>query len=119
MTRPTRWSGLLAVSFTAIACGGGPPPNDQVAATQGAIRAAEEAGADQNPRASLYLKLAKEEIDKARVLIDNGDNDRAKRMLGRAEADAELARSVARGKKLEDEAQEALEQVDKLKQSIK
>ncbi len=101
---------LVPVALAAVlaACGASfPPPNDQVAATQGAVRAAEEAGGDKDPEAQLYLKLAREQLDKARELMTEGQNERADRLLRRAEADADLARGLARSKSAAAEAEEA------------
>jgi outer membrane PBP1 activator LpoA protein len=101
---------LVPVALAAVltACGAAfPPPNDQVATTQGAVRAAEEAGADKDPEAQLYLKLAREQLDKARELMTEGQHERADRLLRRSEADADLARGLARSKGAAAEAEAA------------
>ncbi len=59
--------------------------------TQAAIRAAEEAGASEVGPAALYLKLAREEKEQGKTLVDAGKYQRAKVALRRAAADAELA----------------------------
>lgn len=106
---------LISLAVVLGACGGSfPPPNDQVASTQGAVRAAEEAGADKDPEAELYVKLAREQLDKGREVMTDGQNERADRLLRRAEADADLARGIARSKTAAAEAEEAKKSVEKM-----
>jgi hypothetical protein len=64
--------------------------------TTSGIRAAEEVGASNVPRAALHLQLAKEALEQARSLSDRGEKDRAELMLARAEVDAELAVALSR-----------------------
>lgn len=95
MSKPTSCSVILVLSV-ALGCGGVPKPEPRIASSQGAIRGAEEAGAERVPRASLHLKLAQEQRAQALDLIKSGDNHSAELMLARAEADAELALALAR-----------------------
>src|SRR5690242_20159155 len=87
---------LLVLSASLFGCAEGIPPIEQLAATQGAIRAAEEAGAAREPQAELHLKLAHEQLDKAKVLMDRDDNEEATRLLLRSSSDADVARAYAR-----------------------
>lgn len=105
------WALLVLVA----GCGGFPSPVDQLAASQAAIRAAEEAGADRDPQAQLYLKLAKENLDKGKARMDADDNEIADRALRKAEADGELARGIARSRSAEAEAEEAKKALGKIK----
>lgn len=109
-------SGLLGLAPTAVGCGGMPPPNDQLAASQAAIRAAEEVGGNSDPRAALHLKLAREQLEQAKALIQDDDNEAAERLLKRAEADAELALAIAKQRNTQAEAEEAMRQVEQLLQ---
>jgi len=62
------------------------------------IRGAQEAGAEDVPRAALYLQLANEQSAKAKVLIASGGEDNmraASRLLMRASADGDLAIALA------------------------
>ncbi|MGO8995635.1 MAG: DUF4398 domain-containing protein [Polyangiaceae bacterium] len=95
------------------ACGGPPPPNDQLTAAVAAARSAREVGAESSPQAALHLKLANEEIAKAKALINN-DNERAQYTLIRAKADAELALSLAKENTAKVEAQQAEDQIKAL-----
>jgi Domain of unknown function (DUF4398) len=70
------------------------------------MRAAQEVGAQQVPKADLHLRLAQEQVEKARKLAADGDNERASMLLSRAHADAELALALTR----ESIAQHDLEQ---------
>ncbi|WP_437670034.1 DUF4398 domain-containing protein [Sorangium sp. So ce131] len=109
-------AGLLALALTA--CGGTvPPPNQQLASSEAAFRAADEVGARSDPQATLHLKLAREQIDQAKALMQNEENEAAHRLLLRAQADAELALALAKQRATQAEAQEALKQVEKLKQA--
>lgn len=74
-----------------------------MAATEGPVRAAEEAGAEKVPQAALYLKLAREQMDEARKLEKDGD-DRAALVFARARADAELALALAQENSIADQA---------------
>lgn len=104
--------GLICV-LGAAGCSSNPPLYTD--SSTSAIRAAEAVGADQTPRASLHLQLAKEELDGARSLADEGDTDRAASMLLRAEADAELAILLSRESTEKLQAEQALAQVHKIR----
>lgn len=111
---PSLGAWLLA-SMLVVGCGGAPPPNDQFAATQAAIRAADEVGASEDPQAELHLKLAREGLTKAKALMEEEDNEMAEALLLRAEADAELARSLAKKQSTRRAADDAMAALEKLK----
>ena len=92
----------------ASACAGAPKPTDQLVQTQAALRAAEEIGASGVPKAQLHETLAREQLDKATNLIAEDENERARHVLLRAKADAELAVALAR----EDQAQKDAESAE-------
>jgi hypothetical protein len=102
--------GLVALGL--VACGSTPPPHEREASSQAAIRTAREMNAEQVPQAALHLKLAQEQFDKGKALMNDGDNKRATYVLMRAQADAELALAMARENKTKAEAQVL---VDKLR----
>lgn len=108
--------GLLGVTFVATACGGAAIPQDQLASSQAAIRAAEVGGADRDPQASLLVKKSKDQVAEAKKLIEDGDNHRAKMVLMTAEADAELALALAQELTTRKEAEDARKQVKELRQ---
>ncbi|MEO7096969.1 MAG: DUF4398 domain-containing protein [Polyangiales bacterium] len=97
------------------ACGSFPKPDARISSSEGAIRGAQEAGAQGVPQANLHLKLAQEERDKAMGLIKDEENEKAEYLLMRAEADAELANSLAREAAAKAETAKTAEQVELLK----
>ena len=115
---PLRAALVLTITAFATACGASyPVPNDRIASSEAAVRAAQEVGAPNEPKAALHLKLAQEDIAQSKALIASGDNHRADTLLTRAQSEAELALSLAREASAKAEAQQAIDQVTKLKQS--
>jgi hypothetical protein len=107
----TKYFATLSLALAATACGGSyPPPTQRMADAQSAERSAQELGAAENPQAELHLKLAQEQLAKAKAVLKTEDNRRADFMLIRAKADAELAIAIARAEKSKLEAQQALEE---------
>ena len=102
---------VVVMSVGAGACASAPPPNDRMASSEAAIRGAREVGAEQIPQGALELKLAQEELEKAKALMRDGDNSAASFMLLRSQADAELALALAREAKTHAEAQLAIDKV--------
>jgi hypothetical protein len=98
---------LAAATSSSFACASHPPPSDHMASAIAAVRGAQVAvtRAGQVPDAALHLKLAEEQVDQARQMIERGDNERADYMTLRAYNDAELALALAR----QHEAREAAE----------
>ncbi len=103
---------FIAVSAIAAACASTALQTDD--ATSG-IRAAEEVGAADVPRASLHLQLAKEGLAYAQKLSQRDEKEMAESMLKRAEADAELAVLLSREDEEKSEANLAMERVRMLK----
>lgn len=97
------------------ACGSYPPPTERLTTSEAAIRAADEMGAGQVPRAALHLKLAQEQTDTARKLIEDGYNERAELTLKRAQADGELALAIAKEHATVERAQAAHAKLDELR----
>lgn len=107
---------LALAACLGIGCGAAAPvPSGQVTETQAAIRAAEEVGAPNVPKAALHLKMAKDQLQTAQGQMTNGDNDQARMTLDRARVDAELALALAREASLRAKATEALEKIQKLR----
>jgi len=103
---------------TLLACGGAAVPHDALSAAQAEVKGAEVGGAGENPKAALHVKLAKDQIEIAQKQIAEGDNEEAALTLARAQADAELALSLAKEAKAQGDASEASEQVGKLRKEI-
>jgi hypothetical protein len=89
-----------------MGCASAPAPTEQLASAEASMRAAREVGAQQVPKAELHLRLAQEQVETAKKLAADGDNERAGMVLNRAHADAELALALTR----ESTAQHDLEQ---------
>src|SRR5689334_4139592 len=75
--------GIAALGL--VACGSAPPPHERQASSAAAIRTATEMDAQQVPQAALHLKLAQEEFDKGKALMNDGENERAAYMLMRSQ----------------------------------
>jgi hypothetical protein len=103
-----------ALITVALVAGCASHPALRTEASTSAIRAAEEVGASEIPRASLHLQLAKEELDRAQGLADRGEKKEASSQLLRAEADAELAVVLSREQAEKTEATQAMERVRQL-----
>jgi hypothetical protein len=90
--------GLLVATGLAGGCATTRPPTDNMESSAASIRGAEQAGAQDVPRAALHLQLANEQSDKAKQLIAAGGKDNmraAANLLMRASADGELAIALA------------------------
>lgn len=109
--KKTRLTLILAPAVLLLACGASVPlPTQRMADAQSAHRAAEELGANKHPTAQLHLKLAEEQMDKAKRLMSEGENEQASSLLVRSKADSELALALAREQKSRGELQAASKQ---------
>jgi len=102
---------LLLVGFAA-GCSSNPALRTE--SSSSAIRAAEEVGASDVPRAALHLQLAKEGLVRAEGLSERGKKEQAASQLLRAEADAELAILLSREQAEKTDASQAMERVRRL-----
>lgn len=109
-------AGILLLAMAVASCGSSPPVLVTESSTS-AIRAAQEAGADNVPKASLHLQLAKEELVLAEEFAAQGHTAQAKSQLLRAEADAELAILLSHEQADKSAANEAMERVHQLQRS--
>ncbi len=107
-------AGSILFAAVIAGCGSSVPLNKE--ASTSAIRTAEDVGAPNVPTASLYLQLAKEELENAKGLAEKGDKEEAESMLTRSQADAELAIALSHGDTDKKEAIKALERVRQLRQ---
>lgn len=113
--RPVFLVAVVAVAVGSMACGSYPKPEARVTSSEAAIRGATEAGAPSVPEATLHLKLAQEEREKAMAAIKDGENQKAEWLLMRSEADAELANALAREAAAKADTKKTAEAVDALK----
>jgi hypothetical protein len=86
-----------------------------MADAEAATRSASEIGANVDPQAQLHLKLANDQIQKAKALMADGDNRGADFVLVRAKSDAELALSLSRARNAKTEAQQAIDQANSMR----
>jgi hypothetical protein len=93
----TKWIWAAGSVAFLLACGASfPVPTQRMADAESAHRSALELGAANQPAAQLHVKLAEEQMAKAKSLINDGDNKLADSMLIRSKADSELAIALAR-----------------------
>ena len=95
-------------------CSSTPPPTQRMTTAKASVKAAQELGADQVPKAQLHLQLAEEQVRHADELIDRGKMERADLMLQRADVDAQLAIAIARQDAARDELRQNIEQMEAL-----
>ncbi|MEM9693708.1 MAG: DUF4398 domain-containing protein [Myxococcota bacterium] len=112
-----QWRTLLVATATpfAVACGGAAVSTAQVADTQAAVRAAEEGGAEQHPTSAYHLELARKQMQRAQVLIEEDEGTQAQRALDRAQLDAEVALQRARSAQARQRAKRALDRLEELR----
>lgn len=111
-----KWMATLVVAATLVACGGAQLNQGRVAEVQAAVRAAEEVGATDQPKAALHLQLARDQIAMAERLAADGDEQEAQLVLERARTDAELALQLARTEQEQQRARQAWQKVQDLTQ---
>jgi pyridoxal biosynthesis lyase PdxS len=87
---------LGLIGLGAAGCAGHPAPTEQLASSLAAVRGAEEVGARNVPEAALHVKLAEEQIEQAKRLMNDDENAKAEDLAVRAYQDAELAIAIAR-----------------------
>jgi len=107
-------AGCVLFAVVIAGCGSSAVVLNKEASTS-AIRAAEEVGASDVAKASLYLQLAKEELVNAQSLAEKGEKEQAESMLMRAQADGELAVALSRSDTDKKEAADAIERVQQLR----
>jgi multidrug efflux pump subunit AcrA (membrane-fusion protein) len=106
--RTLKASMVIGATLFGLGCGGAAVPTERLTAAEASMRAAQEVGANAVPQAELHLKLAEEQVQLARKLSADGDNERAGAVLLRAKADADLALALAK----DAQAEKTLEAAD-------
>ena len=87
---------LFGALSLAPGCVGYPPPNLHLATSMASVQIARELGGYKVPLAELHIRLAEEEIVRAKALLKDGSNEKADYMTLRAYNDAELAIALTR-----------------------
>lgn len=105
---------LLAVVLAA-GCASAPIPADKYARARASIKSAEVLNAERVPNAALHLRLAREELQRAKDLLEQGETDRAATELLSAEANAKVSMNIARETWAKQDAAETIDRVNQLK----
>lgn len=100
------------------ACASAQMPTAELTETKSAVRAAEAVGVEDAPQARLYLEKANNQIERAQELVDEGDEEEARRTLARAQYDAELALALAEENRVREELEEAQKTINELKRQL-
>lgn len=116
MRLPSFCAFTAAIAFLA-ACGGSTMPPPQSVEAKTSISAAEAVGAQNEPKAALHLKLAKDQTTQAETLLRKGEDDQARLLLEQAKVDAELALVLTREAALRAQVQQSLSKVRDLEQN--
>jgi hypothetical protein len=107
----TTWACVTIPVALSFACGATfPPPTQHMADAESAHRAAIELGAANQPEAALHVKLAEDQLGKAKSLMADGNNKEADSFLIRSKADSELALALAKEKSAAAATQQATDQ---------
>lgn len=106
---------IVLALLTIPACATKVLPQQQMLDTQSTIASAEEIDASENPDAKLHLQYAREQLETAKRLMADGDDDEAVRMLDRSSADAQLALTLARTEQVKSQSGKAIAEVDALR----
>ncbi len=94
------------------------PSSTRIESSEAAIRSARDLGADRIPDAAVHLELAQRQLDQAHHYIDVGDDNNARWMLLRADADAHLALALTREARTREAAEEMAARVRDLSASM-
>jgi hypothetical protein len=107
---------LGSLAALAAACGSSAAVMPAVEATT-SIRAAEAAGAQNEPKAALHLKRAKDQSARAEELLAKGDDEGARLLLDQAAVDAELALVLTHEVTAQADTEQVLQKVHELEQN--
>lgn len=106
----------LSLLLATLSCATVAPPTDTIRAAEKAIDEATQA--DAQPYARLDLHLARENLTKARALVDEERYVEARRLAERALVEAELAHAKANSANAQRNADEIREHVATLRREI-
>ncbi len=111
-------SSILSIAFTIFlsGCASKNPPLDRISSAESAINRASDNKAQ--IYAPLELKIAKEKLEKAKMLLKDKQYEEAAMIAKEAKVDAELAEEKSRTKETQKIAQEILDSINALKAEI-
>ena len=105
-----RFASTLALAALLVGCGGSSLPPTTMSDTQSAISAAAAVGAE----AALHLKMARDQLRHAQALVADGQDDEARLVLQRAQADADVALMITREAQASQSLEKAKAEVEAL-----
>jgi hypothetical protein len=105
---------VMLAATCAVACASTPVPADKYARARAAIKSAEVMNVERQPNAAAHLRIAREEVEQAKTLLQKGENEEAGYVLLRAEADADVAMNLAREAYAKQEAMATIQQVNQM-----
>lgn len=97
----------LCLAAASGACGAAQMRESRLVEAQSSVRAAERAGAAEDPRGARLLESARRSLMHSVSVANHGDEVNAELFLERAEIDAELALQLARANEETNQAGEA------------
>jgi uncharacterized protein DUF4398 len=107
---------IIGAVLLGSACGGATQvPAQELAQSEASIRAANEAGAENDPVAAARLKVANDTVARAKKVASDGDYESSKALLKDAQADADLSLALTRARDAQDrtiQAKRRLESVE-------
>ncbi|MBK8171411.1 MAG: DUF4398 domain-containing protein [Sandaracinaceae bacterium] len=106
---------LVPTMALGIGCASTPAPAAESLNARSSIRAAQELHAENQPQARYYLALAQEQIVKAEEFFAADDEERGRRLLARAQADADLAIALSEEAQTRGEAEQIQTHVNDLR----
>ncbi len=109
---------LSLMCIPLIGCAAQQVPQAEHVDTKSTVKAAEVAGAQEVPRASLYLKMAQDGVKDAEALMAEEKYDEARQELERAKIDADLALSLTREEEIRQEAEEEKQRLKELEGAL-
>jgi hypothetical protein len=115
----TRTMAVGIATLALVACTKSVSVTPQMARTSSSISAAEAVGAPSHPNAALHLKMARDQLKAAQVLIAEGEKEQAIMQLVRAEKDAQLALTLTRSDEANQQANQDLQKVRALHSELK
>jgi hypothetical protein len=110
--------GLAALGAAALlgGCASVAPPTETIAAADLALRKADQVDAQSHAR--LETHLAREELERARIALQEGRNEEARRAAEKALVDAQLAEARADSARSRQNEREIREHIEALRTEI-
>jgi hypothetical protein len=112
-SRPLAGAALLGSALALAGCASVPPPEAQLSAADLALRKAEQADAAHH--APLEMRVARDQLEQARLAARDERNLEARRLAESAAVDAELAESKARAARARGAEQEIRQDIESLR----